>query len=176
MWMAASPVSFKGAAVVMGVASCGKTTLGEALAERLKVSFVEGDKLHSPENVAKMSKGIPLTDADRWPWLDRVGETLDGTVGAIASCSALKKTYRDRITGKAARPVVFLLLHGDRSLLQQRIANRRGHFMPASLLESQLATLEIPGAGENAVIIDIALPIAAQVERAVKFLMKDHNL
>jgi gluconokinase len=169
-------MNFTGAAVVMGVASCGKTTLGEALAKRLKVSFVEGDKLHSVENVAKMSKGVALTDGDRWPWLDRVGETLSGSAGAIASCSALKKIYRDRITGKAGRPVVFLLLHGERSLLQQRIANRKGHFMPASLLESQLATLEIPGADENAVIIDIALPVEAQMERAVKFLMKDHNL
>ncbi len=176
MWMAASPVSFKGAAVVMGVASCGKTTLGVALAERLNVSFVEGDKLHSAENVAKMSKGIPLTDEDRWPWLDRVGETVGGTAGVIASCSALKKIYRDRITEKAARPVTFLLLHGDTALLQKRMADRKGHFMPASLLESQLATLEIPGADENAVIIDIALPVEAQVEKAVKFLMKGHNL
>jgi gluconokinase len=167
---------FSGAAVVMGVASCGKTTLGEALAEKLHVTFVEGDKLHSPENVAKMSKGIPLTDDDRRPWLGRVGETLAGSGGAIASCSALKKIYRDRIAEKAGRPVAFLLLHGDKALLQKRIARRPGHFMPASLLDSQLATLEIPGADENAVNIDIALPLEVQVQQAVKFLMKDHNL
>jgi gluconokinase len=169
-------MEFSGAAVVMGVASCGKTTLGEALATRLKVPFVEGDKLHSAENVAKMSKGIPLTDQDRWPWLGRVGETLAGSTGAIASCSALKRIYRDRIAESAGRPVAFLLLHGDKALLQKRIANRKGHFMPASLLESQLATLEIPGADENALIIDVALPVDAQVVKAVHFLMREHNL
>jgi gluconokinase len=169
-------MTFTGAAVVMGVASCGKTTLGEALAKQLNVTFVEGDKLHSPENVAKMSKGIALTDEDRWPWLERVGETLAGPDGIIASCSALKKIYRDRIVEKAVRPVAFLLLHGDKTLLQQRIATRKGHFMPASLLDSQLVTLEIPGPDENAVVIDIALPLEAQVHRAVQFLMKDHNL
>jgi gluconokinase len=167
---------FAGAAVVMGVASCGKTTLGEALAARLNIPFVEGDKLHSPGSVAKMSKGVPLTDDDRWPWLGRVGETLAGSGGAIASCSALKKIYRDHITEKAGRPVAFLLLHGDKALLQKRIARRKGHFMPASLLDSQLATLEIPGVDENSVIVDIALPLEAQVQQAVKFLMKDHNL
>jgi gluconokinase len=169
-------MEFTGAAVVMGVASCGKTTLGEALAERLNIPFVEGDKLHSPENVEKMSKGIPLTDEDRWPWLGRVGETLAGSAGAIASCSALKKIYRDRIAEKAGRPVAFLLLHGDKALLQKRIANRKGHFMPASLLDSQLATLEIPGADEKAVVIDIGMSVEAQVAKAVHFLMRDHNL
>jgi gluconokinase len=169
-------MEFFGAAVVMGVASCGKTTLGEALAAKLGVPFVEGDKLHSAENVAKMSKGIALTDEDRWPWLSGVGETLAGSSGAIASCSALKKVYRDRITQTAGRPVAFLLLHGDRALLQKRIAKRKGHFMPASLLDSQLATLEIPGADENALVIDIALSVNAQVAKAVHFLMKDHNL
>jgi carbohydrate kinase (thermoresistant glucokinase family) len=169
-------MEFSGAVVVMGVASCGKTTLGEALAARLNVPFVEGDKLHSAENVAKMSKGIPLTDEDRWPWLSRVGETLAGSTGAIVSCSALKRIYRDRITEIAGRPVAFLLLHGDKALLQKRIANRKGHFMPASLLESQLATLEVPGVGENAVIIDIALPVEVQLAKAVHFLMKDHIL
>jgi gluconokinase len=169
-------MEFVGAAIVMGVASCGKTTLGEALSARLNVPFVEGDKLHSAENVTKMSKGIPLTDQDRWPWLERVGETLAGSSGTIASCSALKKIYRDRITEKAGRPVIFLVLHGDKALLQKRIANRKGHFMPASLLDSQLATLELPGADENALVVDIALPIEVQVARAVHFLMRDHNL
>jgi gluconokinase len=169
-------MEFFGAAVVMGVASCGKTTLGEALTAKLGVPFVEGDKLHSPESVAKMSKGIALTDEDRWPWLSRVGEALAGSSGAIASCSALKKVYRDRIIQTAGRPVAFLLLHGDRALLQKRIAKRKGHFMPASLLDSQLATLEIPGADENALVIDIALSVDAQVAKAVHFLMKDHNL
>ena len=94
----------------------------------------------------------------------------------IASCSALKKIYRDRIVAKAQRPVTFILLHGDKALLQQRIAERKGHFMPASLLDSQLATLEIPGKDERAVIVDIALPLNEQVAKAAHFLMKEHIL
>ncbi len=167
---------YAGAAVVMGVASCGKTTVGEALARHVKATFVEGDRLHAAASVEKMSKGIPLTDEDRWPWLDRVGESLAGRDGVIASCSALKKIYRDRIVAKAQRPVTFILLHGDKALLQQRIAERKGHFMPASLLDSQLATLEIPGKDERAVIVDIALPLNEQVAKAAHFLMKEHIL
>ena len=173
--MAASPLSskrFTGAAVVMGVASCGKTTVGEALAAKLHAQFVEGDKLHPTANVTKMSSGQPLTDEDRWPWLAQVGASLKGDKSVIASCSALKKIYRQRIAESAGRPVQFILLHGDKALLVKRIAQRKGHFMPPSLLDSQLATLEIPGQDENAVIIDIALPLAAQVELATTFLMQ----
>lgn len=161
---------FDGAAVVMGVASCGKTTLGEALATSLGVPFVEGDRLHPPENVAKMSSGVPLTDEDRWPWLARIGESLAGPRGVIASCSALKRAYRERIAEKAGRPVSFVHLHGSEALLAERIAARKGHFMPASLLASQLATLEMPGTDEHALVIDIALPLQEQVKRAAAFL------
>ncbi len=161
---------FTGAAIVMGVASCGKTTVGEALALRLQAAFHEGDKLHAAASVEKMSKGIPLTDEDRWPWLQRVGESLNGPGPVITSCSALKKSYRQHIAQHAGRPVCFIHLHGDKALLAQRIANRKGHFMPASLLDSQLATLEMPGSEECSTMIDIALPLEKQVALAAAFL------
>ncbi len=161
---------FTGAAVMMGVASSGKTTLGEALAKRLGVMFVEGDALHAQENVAKMSRGIALTDDDRWPWLARVGASLKGPEGCIASCSALKRVYRQRIIEAAGRPVSFIHLYGPRQILESRIGRRKGHFMPASLLDSQLATLEKPGADERAITIDIAQPLEAQVAQATQFL------
>ena len=156
----------------MGVASCGKTTVGEALAHRLGVAFTEGDALHAPESVAKMSAGIPLTDADRWPWLARVGSALRGTAGHIISCSALKRAYRAAIIMAAGRSVKFVHLHGSRKLLEARIAARTGHFMPASLLDSQLTTLEMPGADENAVTIDIDQPIEGILQDAITFLRR----
>ena len=171
MSTAASPRFFDGAAVVMGVSSCGKTTVGEALAATLHAQFVEGDRLHPTANVAKMSAGLPLTDDDRWPWLAQVGESLRGDKAVIASCSALKKIYRQRIIESARRPVAFILMHGAKSLLQQRIAARKGHFMPPSLLDSQIATLEIPGSDETAITVDIALPLDQQVAQASAFLM-----
>jgi carbohydrate kinase (thermoresistant glucokinase family) len=161
---------FKGAVVVMGVASCGKTTLGEALAAHFGVLFVEGDNLHSSESVAKMSAGIPLTDEDRWPWLGRVGDALAGDAACVASCSALKRSYRDAIRAHAKRDVAFIHLHGTREVLAARIAGRKGHFMPASLLDSQLKTLEMPGADETSVTIDIALGPTAQLDHAIGFL------
>jgi carbohydrate kinase (thermoresistant glucokinase family) len=161
---------FKGSVVVMGVASCGKTTLGEALAVHFGVPFVEGDRLHSPENVAKMSAGIPLTDDDRWPWLARVGDALAGDAACVASCSALKRSYRDAIRAHAKRDVAFVHLRGTREVLAARIAGRKGHFMPASLLDSQLKTLEMPGADETSVTIDIAWGPTEQLERSISFL------
>jgi carbohydrate kinase (thermoresistant glucokinase family) len=163
---------FNGAAVVMGVASCGKTTLGELLAAYFKVPFVEGDNLHSPESVAKMSAGIPLTDDDRWPWLGRVGDALAGETACIASCSSLKRSYRDAIRSHAKRDVAFVHLHGTRELLAARIAGRKGHFMPASLLDSQLKTLEMPGADEHSVTIDIAWQPEEQLHRSIAFLQQ----
>lgn len=162
---------FKGAAVVMGVTSCGKTTLGEALAKALGVRFVEGDKLHPPANIAMMSSGQPLNDADRWPWLTKVGEHLQGAEGVIASCSSLKRAYRDLIRAEAKRPVMFIHLHGSRELLAERIAARKNHFMPPTLLDSQLATLEMPGPGENFIAVSIALPVDEQVALASRALL-----
>lgn len=175
MSMAESPPcseAFTGAVVVMGVASCGKTTIGQLLAERLGLRFIEGDTLHSPEAVAKMTHGEPLTDDDRWPWLTRVGEALRGREGAVASCSALKRRYRDAIAAAAGRPVLFIHLHGSREALSRRIVGRKGHFMPASLLDSQLATLEMPGEDEPAITLDIAATPGQIVAAAEAFLRK----
>jgi gluconokinase len=161
---------FDGAVVVMGVTSCGKTSVGEALAEELGARFVEGDKLHPKANVKKMSSGVPLTDEDRWPWLQIIGDALSGTEGVVASCSALKKTYRDRLRAAAGRPVFFVFLHGTPELLKQRIEARKGHFMPPSLLESQLRTLEPPAHPEQFVALDIAGPVPTIVAEAIKAL------
>jgi gluconokinase len=162
---------FKGAAVVMGVASCGKTSVGEELARRLAVDFVEGDRLHPRANVTKMSAGIPLTDDDRWPWLTLVGETLRGPGGRIVSCSALKRAYRKHITEHAGRPVSFVFLGGNSDMLEHRISERKGHFMPPSLLASQLAILERPGPDERAIAFDIAKPIEDIAAQASAWLL-----
>lgn len=175
MSMAASPrcsEPFTGAVVVMGVASCGKTTIGAALARRLGARFIEGDTLHAPESIAKMSRGEALTDNDRWPWLRRVGESLGGGDAAVASCSALKRAYRAAIAAAAGRPVRFIHLHGASDSLARRIAGRKGHFMPASLLASQLATLEMPGHDEPAITLDIDAPPDDIITAAEDFLRK----
>ncbi|MDE2446738.1 MAG: gluconokinase [Alphaproteobacteria bacterium] len=156
----------------MGVASCGKTSVGEALAKLLGAHFTEGDKLHPAANIAKMSSGTPLNDDDRWPWLAEIGKALGGSDGQIASCSALKKIYRQRIIEAAGRPVAFIFLDGSRALLEQRIADRKGHFMPPALLDSQLKTLEPPGPDEWALRLDIAQPIERLVQQAAEFLQR----
>lgn len=161
-----------GAAVVMGVTSCGKTSVGESLAASLGAPFTEGDRLHPRANVEKMSAGIPLTDEDRWPWLTLVGSSLQGERGGIASCSALKRAYRDHITAKAGRPVAFVFLDGSPDLLARRIAARKGHFMPPSLLASQLSTLERPGDDELARAFDVALPVDEIVAQALDWLLQ----
>ena len=161
-----------GAAVVMGVTSCGKTSVGEALAKSLCIQFVEGDSFHPAANIDKMSSGIPLTDEDRWPWRASIGRSLAGQGGIIASCSALKRSYREAIARAAERQVLYVFLCGSRDLLEQRIGDRKGHFMPPSLLESQLATLEVPGPDEPAITIDIAEPIEQLVGRARNFLLE----
>ena len=171
-----SSEAFTGAVVVMGVASCGKTTIGQALAGRLGLRFIEGDALHDPDSIAKMSRGEPLTDDDRWPWLARVGDSLRGADGAAASCSALKRRYREAIAAAAERPVLFIHLHGTHESLARRISNRKGHFMPASLLDSQFAALEMPGSDEPAITLDIdSTPddIITEAE-AEAFLCKGH--
>lgn len=159
----------------MGVASCGKTVVGEALAAKLGVVFIEGDRLHPKANVEKMSAGVALTDADRWPWLSQIGEALQGGEGRIASCSALKRAYRNHIAAHAMRPVAFVFLNGTRPLLEQRIAARKGHFMPPSLLESQLATLEPPANDERAKAFDIAGPVDEIVAQACAWLLQQQD-
>ena len=146
--------------VVMGVSGCGKSTVGAAFAQAIGAQFVDGDDLHPPENVAKMARGQPLTDADRAPWLDRVGATLTG--GVVVGSSALKRAYRDRIRAVAG-PVRFLHLAGSREVIAARMAARPGHFMPLGLLDSQFAALEPPGPDEDAVTVDIDQPFAAVI-------------
>ena len=142
--------------VVMGVSGSGKTTVGAALADALGLRFVDGDALHPAANVAKMAAGIPLGDADRAPWLDAIGAVL-AAGPVVVACSALKRAYRDRL--RAAAPGLQLVfLDGDRALLASRMAARPGHFMPTSLLDSQLATLERPDHDEHALTADIAPP------------------
>lgn len=147
-------MSFRRVVVVMGVSGTGKSTIGRALAEALGRPFVEGDDLHPEANVAKMAAGIPLTDADRAPWLDRIAAEIDRPV--VVACSALKRAYRDRLR-QAAPDLVLVYLHGDAVLLAARMEGREGHFMPSSLLESQLAALEDPASDENAIPVNVAL-------------------
>ena len=152
-----SAVKIGCAVVVMGVSGSGKTTVAERLANRLGWRFVEGDRLHPPANVEKMRQGIPLTDADRAPWLDRIGEELknwavEGRSG-VMTCSALKRAYRDRI--RSARPDVrFVYLKGSEALIKSRVAARQHEYMPSSLLKSQFAALEEPSPDEPVVTVD----------------------
>ncbi len=144
--------------IVTGVSGSGKSTVGIALAKALGWPFQEGDDLHPRHNVEKMRRGVPLDDVDRRPWLARVGEWIDGRLvhggQGVVSCSALKRVYRDRLV--RARPQVCVVqLRGSRRLLARRLARRKGHFMPASLLDSQLATLEPATAGEQAIVVTI---------------------
>lgn len=149
----------------MGVSGCGKSTVGAALADRLGVPYVDGDDLHPPPNIAKMQGGQPLTDADRWPWLDAVARVLVRPP-VVVGCSALRRVYRDRLRAGAGGPVRFVHLAGDRAVLAARMAGRTGHFMPAALLDSQLATLEPPGPDE-ALTVDIDQPVGPLVAQIV---------
>ena len=143
--------------VVMGVAGTGKTTIGPLLAARLGVPYAEGDDFHPPANIAKMTAGTPLTDEDRWPWLDAIGGWAHGRagLGGVVSSSALKRSYRDRL--RAAAPgVVFVHLTGSRELIEDRMSHRQGHFMPTALLDSQFATLQPLQPDEAGVAVDVA--------------------
>lgn len=159
------------AIVVMGVSGSGKSTVGAALAEALSVPFVDGDALHPAENVAKMSAGIPLTDEDRWPWLAAVGQRLHDArpAGMVIACSALRRGYRD-VIARHAPAAFFLLLEGSRDVLLRYLGHRRGHFMPVSLLDSQLATLEPLAPDEPGASIDIDAPLDIVVRRALAAL------
>jgi gluconokinase len=147
-------------AVVMGVTGSGKSTVGVALARRLGVPFADADDFHSPANVAKMSAGLPLDDADREPWLRAIGEWLAARAGTggVAGCSALKRAYRD-ILREHAPDVFFVHLHGDRETVRRRVAGRPGHFMPSSLVASQFAALEPLGEDEHGVVLALDAPL-----------------
>ena len=148
--------------ILMGVAGCGKSSVGAALAARLGMTYRDGDDLHPAESVAKMRAGLALTDADRWPWLDLVAQDLAARAPVIIGCSALKRIYRDRIRASAGGPVTFVHLAGSRAVIEARMAARKGHYMPVSLLDSQFATLEPPGP-EEALRVDIDQPLEAVV-------------
>lgn len=148
--------------VVMGVAGCGKSSLGQLLAGELDAVFIEGDAFHPAENVARMQAGIPLTDQDRAGWLDQLAERLragkDRGERMVLACSALKRRYRDRL--RAGDPeLVFVHLHGDKKTIDQRMRERSGHYMPASLLDSQFRDLEAVADGEKALCCDIQRPL-----------------
>lgn len=136
----------------MGPSGVGKSALGRALAARIGLSFLEGDDFHTAENRARMAAGVALTEEDRWPWLDDLGAALAAQAhvgaGAIMSCSCLRRTHRERLQTAAGEQLLFVALHAERALLQRRMAGRTGHFMPASLLDSQIALYEPPAEDE----------------------------
>src|SRR5215217_5264227 len=154
--------------VLMGVSGCGKSTTGALLAGRLGWPFRDADSFHPPQNIAKMSRGTPLTDADRAAWID---ERLAAGAQGIVSCSALKRAYRDAILGRRAG-VRLVYLKGEKELIAERMAARLDHFMPPALLDSQFATLEEPAADERALVV----PVSPQPGEVVSFILKELRL
>ncbi|KAJ7163544.1 P-loop containing nucleoside triphosphate hydrolase protein [Mycena crocata] len=180
--------------VVMGVSGTGKSTLGAALAAALQMPYVDGDDLHPAANVAKMAAGQPLTDADREPWLRTIRDTAEhvvqeqaqkgkgkgpeekpGALGVVIACSALKRAYREILRGNggtvSALKTCFVFIQGSREVLMERMLNRAGHFMKASMLDSQLNTLENPEGEDGVVVVSVEDTTAAQVENASKGLL-----
>lgn len=153
--------------VIMGVSGCGKSSVGEGLAARLGIPYRDGDDLHPPANVEKMRAGTPLSDEDRWPWLDRVAGVLATSAPVIVGCSALRRAYRNRLRAGAGGTVQFIHLTGSRDLIAGRMAARTGHYMPPSLLDSQFAALEPPGPDE-ALAVDINQPLDAIISAAAE--------
>ena len=152
--------------VVMGVSGVGTTTIGRLLAERLGLPFIEGDDYHPPANVAKMARGVPLDDEDRWPWLARLNEILKREKHAVLACSALKRAYRTRLLdGVDEARLVFL--HADRAVIAARLKERRHRYMPASLLDSQLAALEPP---QDPIRVDVSMDPQACVDEIAQRL------
>ncbi|MGA7204820.1 MAG: gluconokinase [Specibacter sp.] len=154
--------------IVMGVSGAGKSTIGALVADAMDIPFLDGDSLHPMANISKMAAGTPLTDADRWPWLEIVGNELANTTakGIVIACSALKRSYRDVIRAKAP-DTIFLHLDGSLEVLSSRLEGRSGHFMPPALLASQLASLEPLADDEHAVVIDISESITEILSQAV---------
>jgi gluconokinase len=163
--------------IVMGVSSSGKSTVGQSIARRLHVSFLDGDGYHPPANVEKMRAGIPLTDEDRWPWLatlaNALHEAADKKDAAVGACSALKRVYREYLVEKAGEPILFVYLEGTKEVIAERMAKRQHEYMPASLLDSQFATLEVPTTETENVQV---LPVTDSVEKLTMAVVKglDH--
>ncbi|MCR6673659.1 gluconokinase [Devosia ginsengisoli] len=163
--------------IAMGVSSSGKSTVGQSIARRLHVPFLDGDGYHPEANVEKMRAGIPLNDEDRWPWLERLAtalhEAADRKGASVGACSALKRAYRDFLVEKAGEPITFVYLDGSRDVIGERMARRHHEYMPASLLDSQFATLEIPDPETENVL---AVPVTDSVEKITQTVTKalDH--
>jgi gluconokinase len=159
--------------VIMGVSGSGKTTLAKYLAQNLDCPFLEGDDYHAASSVAKMRAGSPLDDDDRWPWLDRlgcaIGKAAEGGI-AISACSALKRSYRQRLSAASQVPLYFILLSTRREELAHRVAARAGHYMPATLLDSQLAILEPPEPDERALVLASETSPSALAEHVLAWL------
>ena len=164
--------------VVMGVSGCGKSTVAGLLSARLGWSFMEGDSLHPDVNIAKMESGQPLTDEDRWPWLDEVADWIEGQHAAgedgLITCSALKRSYRD-VLNRRGEGVVFVYLAGKRRTLEERMRARVGHFMPPGMLASQLETLEEPRPDEPSIRVPIEQSSAEIAEQVMRELGLDHR-
>jgi gluconokinase len=162
------------AIIIMGVSGSGKSTLATLLGQKLDCPWFEGDAFHSPANVEKMRAGIALTDEDRWPWLDVLGAAIGASARAagvaVAGCSALSPTYRDRLRTAIGLPTRFVLLEVGRDELVRRLNNRPGHYMPASLIDSQLAILEPPTAEEDAIAIQSTIPPTTEADQVLRWL------
>lgn len=158
--------------VVMGVSSSGKSVTGKAIARRLHAPFLDGDGYHPEANKDKMRAGIPLVDADRWPWLSTLGKALHEAAEskgvAVGACSALKRSYRDYLLAEAGEPVLFVFLDGSQELIASRMATRHHEYMPQALLASQFETLERPAADENVLTLPVTLPVETITERVIK--------
>lgn len=158
-------------AIIMGVSGCGKTSVGKGLAQSTGIRFIDGDALHPKANIDKMSAGTPLTDKDRWPWLELIGREFAKTPAPlIIGCSALKRAYRDLIRHHAGAMISFIHLSGSRELIARRMQARTGHFMPPALLDSQFAALEPLASDENSVSIDIDQSLPAIIAQAARHL------
>ena len=166
--------------IFIGVAGCGKSTVGAALAARLNVPFLDADDYHSEENIAKMSQGIPLTDEDRWPWLDALSTALKEQITnndiVVSACSALLRIYRDHLVAMIGEPIQFVFLNGSRDTIAKRITARINHFMTTSLLDSQFQILEPPGADENVIFLDIGAPVLELADVIYKQLGRDFQV
>jgi len=158
--------------IVMGVTSSGKSTVGQAIGRRLHVPFLDGDRYHPEANVEKMRAGIPLTDEDRWPWLESLAgalhEAADKKGAAVGACSALRRAYREHLLQKAGEPILFVHLSGSREVIAERMARRQHEYMPTTLLDSQFATLEVPDADENVLTVAVTEPVDTIVAAVVK--------